>query len=58
MRFFFRDGKPEVVFDELPYLLPDLFCVCTRANDPNAKVIRIPTEIESLVFVVERVPAW
>ncbi len=58
MRFFFCNGKPEVVFDELSDLLPALFRVCTRANDPNTKVIGIPTEIESFVFVVERISTW
>ena len=57
MRFFFCYGKLEVLFDELSNLLPDLFGVCTRTNDPNTKVICIATEIESFVSVVERISA-
>lgn len=58
MRFLFCDAKPEVVFDELSNRLPDLFRVCTRANDPNTKVIGRPTELEPFVSVVERFSAW
>jgi hypothetical protein len=35
VRFFFRDGQLEVLLDEVPDLLPDLFCVGTRSNDPK-----------------------
>ena len=36
VRFLFCNGKLEVDFDELSNLLPDLFGVCTRANDPES----------------------
>src|ERR1700726_2996252 len=57
MRFLFGYDQSEVVLDELSDFLSDLLRVCTRTNDADAKIICIPTVIEALVAVVERISA-